>query len=446
MADPSTRFESWGRVFPSARHVASELRWRTDSLPAIPAGMTALPRGLGRSYGDSCLNDGGMLIVTEALDRFIAFDRSSGVLRCEAGVTFDEIVRVTVPAGWFVPVTPGTKFVTVGGAIANDVHGKNHHRRGTFGSHVRAFELLRSDGSRIVCTPSANAGWFGATIGGLGLTGLVTWAEIQLVPVRGPWIDAETIKFGALDEFFELNAESERRFEYTAAWIDCAASGSAMGRGLYIRGNHSDVASTDGDSAATSASLTLPFTLPGWVLNAAAMQMMCSVYYHAHGGSKKTALSPFESFFWPLDAIGGWNRAFGPSGFFQYQCVIPMGDARDVAREILKAVTRARQASFVSVLKTFGDVPSPGVLSFPRPGVTLALDFPNRGAETRQLLTGLDRLVVDSGGALYPAKDARMPGDVFRASFPRWQQLTPFIDPHFSSSFWRRVTGAPSIH
>src|SRR5262245_57806098 len=229
--------QSWGR-YPAARQEIRYLRWKHEALPPPVCAKSFLPYGNGRSYGDSCLNDGGVLLDTHGLDRFIAFDPETGILRCEAGVLLADILEFSVPRGWFVPVTPGTRFVTVGGAIANDVHGKNHHRAGTFGCHVRCFELLRSDGSRTVCSPRENRELFASTIGGLGLTGVIVWAEIVLIPVSGPLIAYEDIRFDGLDEYFELSSRLEEDYEYTAAWIDCLAAGKTLGRGIYTVGNH----------------------------------------------------------------------------------------------------------------------------------------------------------------------------------------------------------------
>ncbi|HSX59193.1 MAG TPA: FAD-binding oxidoreductase, partial [Tahibacter sp.] len=240
MRGESRSGESWGRYPRPHDQRLLALRDRDAPLPAFDG--TALPRGNGRSYGDSCLNDGGTLLCARGLDRFIAFDAATGVLRCEAGTLLAEILDLVVAQGWFLPVTPGTKFVTVGGAIANDVHGKNHHVAGCFSEHVRGFELLRSDGSRRWCSPSENADWFAATVAGLGLTGLITQAELQLRRVRSPWLSAETHRFGSLSEFFALSAASERDYEYTVAWIDCAARERTLGRGHFIRANHAPAA------------------------------------------------------------------------------------------------------------------------------------------------------------------------------------------------------------
>lgn len=400
-----------------------------------------LPYGNGRSYGDACLNDGGLLLATRGLDRFIAFDPASGVLRCEAGVLLSEILALTVPQGWFLPVTPGTRFVTVGGAIANDVHGKNHHRAGTFGCHLRSLELLRSDGSRRTCTPERNADWFGATIGGLGLTGVITWAEFALKRIAGPMIDVETIRFGRLEEFFALSRASDKDYEYTVAWIDCVARGHALGRGLFMRGNHAGALYRQ-RAAKRPRRLHMPLTPPLSLVNRATLRPFNTLYFHRQRRERQRAAVYYEKFFYPLDAILAWNRMYGPHGFMQYQCVVPPAAGEDATRAILERIAASGSGSFLSVLKLFGDVPSPGWLSFPRPGVTLALDFPNQGAPTLRLLDALDEIVGQAGGAVYPAKDARMSAASFRRYFPGWERLRDYVDPRFSSSLWRRVTAA----
>ena len=440
---PSSGAFSWGRAIQSHHH-AVPVRWRNEPL-AIPVGLTALTYGLGRSYGDSCLNDGGALLTTRDLNRFMAFDRDNGILCCEAGVSLAEILDVIVPSGWFLPVTPGTKHVTLGGAIANDVHGKNHHGAGTLGCHVRRFELLRSDGTRMICSATENADWFQATIGGLGLTGLVTWAEVALRPIASAFIAMESVRFRTLDEFFPLNRDSEERFEYTVSWIDALATGSRTGRGYYFRGNHAG-SMQETPSVRRGRRLRVPFDLAPSVLNSQVLRAFNAAYYHHQLRRLRRAVAHFDPFFYPLDGIDNWNRLYGRRGFFQYQCVVPFANGVHVVRELLATVTRSSQASFLTVLKSFGARRSPGWLSFPRAGFTLAIDFPNRGETTLQLFDRLDGIVVSAGGAVYPAKDARMSPATFRRSFPGWERMIPYIDPRFSSSFWRRVTADHERH
>ena len=410
-------------------------------MPSESPNGAILCQGLARSYGDACLNDNGTLVVTTALDRFIAFDAVSGVLRCEAGVSLAEILRVFVPRGWFLPVLPGTSFVTIGGAIANDIHGKNHHAVGSFGNFVRSFLLRRSDGSPLLCSPDNNAELFRATIGGLGLTGMIEWAEIALRPVTNAWIDVETIRYDSLEDFFRLSAESEPRFEYLVAWVDTSATGKSMGRGILMRGNHNADASLRSQDPPSGSALEMPFDLPSFILNPFTIRILNFAYYHKQFQRFQRAAVPYRRFFSPLDGIGHWNRMYGKRGFLQWQCLVPTSEGRQAFAEILAAVVRSGLASFVSVMKTMGAIPSPGLLSFPGPGVTLALDFPNVPASF-SLLDRLDSLVLNAGGRIYPAKDARMSASHFQRFYPQWKALEQLRDPLFSSSLWRRVTGA----
>jgi FAD/FMN-containing dehydrogenase len=425
---------SWGKVI-CAEHSIVRLASRHDAFPIV-AEASVLPHGNGRSYGDSCLNVGAALLQTRSLDRFIKFDRDSGILGCESGVLLADILRLGVPQGWFLPVSPGTQFITVGGAIANDVHGKNHHRTGTFGRHVRRLELLRSTGQRLVCSANENSDWFAATLGGLGLTGLITQAEIQLQRVAGPLMDLETIRFSNLNEFHALCVESDEEFEYTVAWIDCLGRGRRLGRGLLQRANH---ALEPANSSAHPPRLSIPFTPPFSLINGASLRLFNTAYYHRQHGTRKRSRVRFEPFFYPLDNILHWNRLYGPRGFYQYQCVIPSASGFDAVRTLLDTIARSGSGSMLAVLKLFGNLSSPGMLSFPAPGVTLALDFPNRGERLERLFKSLDSIVQSAGGRLYPAKDGRMPGSLFRSGYPRWSEFTRFIDPRCSSSFWRRV-------
>lgn len=430
--------QSWGR-YPAATQSIIDITDRFAALPQAQGHM--LPRGNGRSYGDSCLNDQGTLLRTvRGLDHYIRFDANSGLLECEAGVLLSDILDLVVPQGWFLPVTPGTKFVTVGGAIANDVHGKNHHVTGTFGRHVLSFELVRSNGERMVCGPSENAEWFAATVGGLGLTGLITRAIIQLRRIAGPWMSTETHRFDTLQDFFELSEQSAKDHEYTVAWVDCAGQGAKLGRGLFTRANHAP-ARPDARPSAPSRRLRVPFSPPFSLINRWSLKAFNKLYYHRQPPGIARVTTHYEPYFYPLDGIGDWNRIYGPQGFMQHQCVIPPSVAASCLAEMLNTIASAGAGSFLAVLKQFGDQPSPGMLSFPRPGTTLALDFPNQGELTLRLLDRLDDLVADAGGAVYPAKDAHMAGKRFRQYFPAWEAFSSFIDPRFSSSFWRRVMG-----
>lgn len=433
-------YHSWGR-YPRVDHTrVLPVFWRSDPPAWRSLSETVLPFACGRSYGDSCLNAGGALLDVAALRRFIAFDESQGLLRCEAGVTLAEILALVVPRGWFVPVLPGTQWVSVGGAIANDIHGKNHHRAGTFGVHVTCLELMRSTGERVLCSPDRNADLFRATIGGLGLTGLILWAELRLKRVPGPAVAMERIRFSCLDEFLELSG-SDLDYEYTVAWIDCLARGRRLARGLFLRGDH--VAGPHASDAHASR-LRVPFDLPSGFINRLSLRAFNAFYYRSQFSARRRQTVPHDTFFFPLDGIRDWNRLYGRRGFFQYQCVVPDDTGRTI-RALLDEVGRSREIPSLAVLKRFGTVKSPGLLSFPRPGITLAIDFANRGSSTLALLERLDRLVVETGGAVYPAKDARMSAASFRRFFPAWESFAAQVDPKFSSSFWRRVTASDAI-
>lgn len=443
------QIESWGRYPRVQPSKVAPVFWRHE-LPDLDAfEQPVLPYAYGRSYGDSCLNAGGVSLDVSNLRRFISFDKEEGLLCCEAGVSLAEVLDLIVPQGWFLPVSPGTKFVSVGGAIANDIHGKNHHKAGTFGCHVTRFELLRSDGERIICTPYKNSELFKATIGGLGLTGVILWAEFRLKPINGPYITMDRIRYGSLAAFMELADASDANFEYTVAWIDCLASGKELGRGIFMRGNHERSAQYAHKPLPGKLPLAVPFDLPSFTLNSFTIKAFNTAYYHAQLRDNVHKIVPYEPFFYPLDAIHNWNRMYGRRGFFQYQCVVPYDNGYEVMMDILRRISRSGEGSFLVVLKKFGDIPSPGMLSFPRPGLTLALDFANKGKKTLRLLDELDQVVRESGGAVYPAKDARMTAESFQSYYPQWKDFAQYVDPKFSSSFWRRVTApvssAPSL-
>ncbi len=431
-------FQSWGRI-PAVRQNSIFPDWR-NLFSIDDANGLLLPYGRGRSYGDSCLNDKQTICVTSRLNHFIRFDREQGILRCESGVGLDEILQLVVPHGWFLPVTPGTKYVTVGGAIANDVHGKNHHLAGAFGCHVTAFELLRTTGERLQCSAHENESMFRATVGGLGLTGLITWAEIRLKKITTPFVDSETIRFGNLAEFFYLSEESDREWEYTVAWIDCLAQGKSLGRGLFMRGRHSERPAFERGRTGKKT-LSMPVDAPGFLLNQYTIRLFNELYYRKNRKKQFASHGHYEPFFYPLDSIGNWNRMYGRRGFYQYQCVVPLADGQAIITALLEKIAASGMGSFLSVLKKFGDIESPGMLSFPRQGVTLALDFPNYGNRLLALFEQLDDVVMDANGAVYPAKDARMSSDAFQRYFPQWRDFSQYRDPGMSSSFWRRVTG-----
>jgi FAD/FMN-containing dehydrogenase len=427
--------QSWNR-YPIVKHdEILDFDNRYAQLPHPQSSMLAF--GNGRSYGDVCLNENASLIQTRRLNKFIAFDKSTGRITCETGVLLKHILDLVVPQGWFLAVTPGTRYVSVGGAIANDVHGKNHHVNGSFGHHLCQFELLRSNGERILCSPQQNPDWFRASIGGLGLTGMITWAELQLIPIANPYLLTKTIRFKNLQQFWQLNADTESSWPYTVAWIDCVATGKRQGRGLLMLGQH---APPQADLPAwANKSKKFPVDPAFSLVNGFSLRAFNTLYYHLPR-PKGLQLTHYVPYFYPLDSMLEWNRIYGNKGFFQYQCVIPPETSQTGIQALLDLIANSGSGSFLAVLKVFGEQPSTGMLSFPRPGATLALDFPNQGQSTLKLFNTLDAVVSDHGGAIYPAKDARMPALLFQSAFPLWEQFSEYIDPQFSSSFWRRVT------
>jgi FAD/FMN-containing dehydrogenase len=429
------RVSSWGRL-DAHEHELAPLTDRARVAAQVTGGR-GLPQGNARSYGDVCLNPGGRLWRSTSLDRFIAFDAASGRLRCEAGVLLRDIQRMSLAHGWLLPVTPGTQLVTVGGAIANDIHGKNHHLLGTFGEHVLGLTLARTDGSVIECGPQRQAGWFAATVGGMGLTGVIVEATLQLRRVAGPWLVTDTVPFRNLDEFFALADGSEAGWEQTVSWIDCL---SGIGRGLFFRANPAAIPDLAAGPAGGAAGV--PFVPPVSLVNALSLRAFNETYFRLKSLKAGYAIAHFEKYTYPLDNLNHWNRMYGPRGFYQYQSVVPREVGRGAVQAMLEAIKASGQGSFLAVLKTFGDRPSVGMMSFPRPGVTLALDFPNRGAATASLFERLDAIVREAGGRIYAAKDARMPRDLFESGYPRLAEFLQYRDPGISSAMSRRLIGS----
>lgn len=427
------RYESWGRYPAAAPSRVEVLRWVPETLP-IKDTESVLAYGLGRSQGDSCLNDGGVLLDTSLLNRFIAFDVNQGILTAEAGVTLTQILDLVVPQGWFLPVVPGTKHITLGGAIANDIHGKNHRTAGSFGHHVREVTLVRSDGKKI-CSRNQYTDLFAATIGGLGLTGLITQATLQLTRVASPWISVNSLPFTTIAEGIALIQEQAALHEYVVGQFD--ALPASHGKGVLMVGDHAPAGSTGPMPA--NKTITVPVLAPNWLLNDTSMRAFNWWYHRRQVGLGQRTVH-YTPYFFPLDSINYWNRLYGSRGFVQYQPVVPANLAAQVYAKILQLITEARHGSYLASLKFFGDKESIGMLSFPRSGMVIALDFPFKGEKTLQLLEQCDALVREAGGAVYPAKDSRMSAASFQAYYPRWQEFFQHIDPRFSSSFWRRVT------
>lgn len=427
-----TTIHSWGRLtrdehnvlFPADSESVSELL--AGSSPGIAYGM-------GRSYGDVCLNPGGTLWHTRLLDHFIAFDPATGILRCESGVSLKAIQQLFIPRGWALPVTPGTWFVTVGGAIANDVHGKNHHVAGSFGDHLVSLTIIRSDGERIVCSSDDNSPWFHATVGGLGLTGLITEATIKLKPVSSACVEVEKIGFSGIDEFMQLSIESESQYEYIVSWLDAVSA--KQPRGIFMRGNDTPATACGGKARNLGMPVAPPFSL----VNHYTIKTFNQLYFNLNKGRNKPHLEHYRTFFYPLDHIHYWNRIYGPKGFFQHQCVIPRESGADVLKDLIQTIDDADQGSFLSVLKIFGNRRSVGMLGFPRPGITLAMDFPNKGESTRRVLKRLDDIVAAAGGAIYMAKDATMSRSLFESGYPGLEEFARFRDPGMQSALLLRL-------
>lgn len=427
--------KSWGNypTHPQTSHVTN---WRdnlsADFLEIVKNHQTTLPFGNGRSYGDSCMASSGHVLQTRYLDRFIEVDWTRGVIKAEAGVTLEEVLNLSIAQGWFLPVTPGTKYVTLGGAVANDVHGKNHHIRGTFGCHVQSFSLLRSDQKSLICSPQENANLFSATIGGLGLTGIIEWVELKLMPISSSSIDSTAIRFNSIDEFFDLSNELDAANEYSVAWIDC----SNVGRGVFFVGNHAK----NGElKPSQKPKITMPITPPFSLINGLSLKFLNAAYYNLHKKGRQQKTLNYDPFFYPLDGILKWNRVYGQHGFQQYQCVIPKQNSRAAIKEILNEIARAGAGSFLAVLKCCGEIKSPGLLSFPLPGISLALDFAQRDEFNKKLFARLDEILRQANGRLYPAKDAHMSAEDFKNFYPNWQSLESLRDPALSSHFWNRI-------
>jgi FAD/FMN-containing dehydrogenase len=428
---------SWGRLS-NEDHNVIPLNDRHNAAKIIQSqeGHVGIAHGMGRSYGDVALNPNGALWLTTGLNHLIRFDEHTGRLRCESGVLLRDIQRLFIPKGWILPVTPGSQMVTVGGAIANDVHGKNHHLLGSFGDHVQYIKLIRTDGKEIECGPQQNPEWFSATVGGLGLTGIILEAEIQLRPASGPWLDTETIPYANLSEFFELADSSEKDWEHTVSWIDCMSN---KGQGIFMRANPSNEVK---DTLKAKTDKKMPIVPPFSLVNSLTLRPFNFAYYYLQKYKAGQAAAHYEPFFYPLDKLLEWNRMYGPKGFYQYQSVIPRNVGHDATQAMLKEIEKSGEGSFLAVLKTFGNRESLGMLSFPEPGVTLALDFPNHESRTLKLLDRLDSIVKEAKGRIYPAKDARMPRELFEAGYPKLNEFLKYRDGGISSSLSRRLLGS----
>ncbi|MEZ5047971.1 MAG: FAD-binding oxidoreductase [Chitinophagaceae bacterium] len=429
----SVEVRCWAGL-PTAHHERIDWSGSPASLPETAGSL--LPRGAGRSYGDVCLNPGGSLIDTRWTDRYVAFDPETGVLRCESGLRLGTLLAHLRPLGWTLPVVPGTRWVTVGGALANDVHGKNHRHAGSFGHHVRAIHLLRSDGSLDRLAPGEDR--FTATIGGLGLTGLVTEVALQLRRRSGMWLQEHASHARGLDRVLSELDTASAQHEYAAVWLDMTQPDPERLFGLLLAadpieggGDASGFARPARIGVGRLPRLPLVGRLSTRVFNAVYRRLAAR-----HPGSRRV---DERSCLFTLDSIGDWNRLYGSSGLRQYQCVLPLGTAPGGMEALCRVLSDSRVTCSLAVLKRFGDQRPAGMLSFPREGFTLAMDFPNDEERLLVLFRRLDAIVLEAGGAVYPAKDAHMSRELFRAAFTRTDEFAAHVDPRFSSGFWRRV-------
>ncbi len=430
----------WGRIAPTRAELAAPATGaEAAGLMRLTAGRgtVAIPRGLGRSYNNAAQSAGGLVLSTAPLNPVLSLDPATGIAVCEAGVSLEQLMVAGLPYGWFVPVSPGTRQVTIGGAIAADVHGKNHHLAGAFASHVTSFDLLLPGGEPVTVTPGGDPELFWATAGGMGLTGLITKAKVQLKKVETSLISVETVKTADIDETMAVLAEHDRKYGYTVAWSDDLATGKNLGRSIITSGDFAALADLPPRQRANPlafdprARLSAPGIFPPGLMNRYSIRLFNEAWYLKAPKRREGELQTISQFFHPLDGIRNWNRVYGPGGFRQYQYVLPFG-AEAAVRRSFEMVSAHPAPSFVTVLKRFGQG-DPGLLSFPVPGWTLALDFPARTRGLGPLLDELDRLVVTNGGRVYLAKDSRVSAARLEEMYPRLPEFRKFraeLDPN----------------
>lgn len=427
--------EGWGRLGVPGTEVLG-----TD-LESITRGAT-LTRGLGRSYGDSSLpaRPDDKVAATRLADRILSFDPTTGVMRAEAGLSLAEINRLFLPRNFFPPVTPGTKFVTLGGAVASDVHGKNHHREGCFGAHVRSLRIRLANDDIVECSPTVEPDLFYGTIGGMGLLGHILEVEFTMHRIASPWIVMESERVANIDEFLAALARGAEQWPMTMGWIDCLSPGKSLGRGILMAGRWATPEEARRGPPAPPPERTLPFELPNWALNRLTAGLFNALYYRSHVPRHRKRIVAPDPFFYPLDAILHWNRAYGPRGFTQYQCVLPRAAGPAAVRAVLERLVQLGSASPLCVIKDCGPQ-GKGVLSFPMEGTSLAVDMAVT-PDIQRIIDGLNEVVIAAGGRIYLTKDRFTRAEHFRAMEPR---LDTFLALRDKWDPQRRLRTAQSV-
>jgi decaprenylphospho-beta-D-ribofuranose 2-oxidase len=437
MTDQMEALTGWGRIAPTWARVAEPAD--TGEVATLLKGAPergVIARGLGRSYNNAAQNDGGLVIKTTRLNRIAGIDAAGGEVVCEAGVSLEQLMIAALPYGWFVPVSPGTRQVTIGGAIAADVHGKNHHRAGSFARHVRWFDVVLPRGEQVRATPDGNPELFWATAGGMGLTGVILRAAIQLTRVETARVKVDTVRAADLDAAMSCLTTADDRYGYTVAWLDCLARGKHLGRAVVTNGDFASLndlpvaQQRDPLAFRPNAMLRAPRAFPPGLMNRYTIALFNEAWYRKAPRRRDGEIQTISAFFHPLDGIRNWNTVYGPRGFRQYQFVVPFG-AEQTLRRSLELISKAGAPSFVTVLKRFGPADD-GYLSFPTPGWTLALDFPAGTPGLAGLLDRLDEDIIAVGGRVYLAKDSRVSPAALEAMYPRlaeFRALRADIDP-----------------
>ncbi|MEC7838618.1 MAG: FAD-binding oxidoreductase [Chlamydiota bacterium] len=446
MTNHQTNLTGWGNYPTSSAYLHNP---RTvEDLEALL--NSPLPRGCGRSYGDAALNSSNHIALMEGMNQVIDFDPNTGIIKAEAGCTLNTILKTYTRKGWFPSVTPGTKFVTLGGCLAADVHGKNHHIDGSFSNYIKSFNILLADGNKVFCSPSSNSDLFWATVGGMGLTGIVTDVTMQLQRVESSFINVTHYDAPNLSKAIDYLTDPKIDEKYSVAWIDCLAKASHLGRSVVMNGRHCEREEIANECFPdkNKTKLSVPFHFPSWTLNPLLIKSFNTIFYNLQK-NKQSHTVFYDSYFYPLDAVNHWNRLYGKNGFIQYQFVVPLDTAEKALSEILDKISKSKRGSFLAVLKKFGPQ-GKGLLSFPKEGMTLALDFPVTDLSLFSFLDDLDVLVIKYGGRTYLAKDSRMKPEVFREMYPNykeWLAVKEKYDPEnqFQSDLSRRLEITPNI-